>query len=141
MSVSSDLDKAFEKKVTQAISDGMTAAVIELNSNLALETPVDTGAAHWNWIPSIGLPSGDIVASRGEVSSAAGSGSAQRAETVLTGYNVLMDGDIWISNNLPYIGELNNGSSQQADAGFVDALVSNTGEKIKTLVRLKNERS
>lgn len=142
MSVSSDLNKAFDKKVRQAISNGIKSAAIELNGDLAFETPVKTGAAQWNWIPSIGTPSGDIVTTKGDSEQLAQQGTQERASQLLSDYDVLTDGDIWISNNLPYIAPLNNGTSQQADAGFVDALVSNIGIKIKALVKAgQNERT
>lgn len=133
MSFSSDLDRAYDEKVYKPLNDGIKAAAIELSGDLAFETPVDTGAAQWNWLPSIGTPRGDIVASKGDAD--VRNDAILRADSELNGFNAFVDGSIWISNNLPYIGVLNDGSSQQAPSGFVDALVDQTSRKIKALFK------
>lgn len=78
-------------------------------------TPVDTGWARANWVPSIGDPVDHEVGSREAVDA-----SAQTAgEGKLPGYRLQM-GKIWITNNVPYITRLNAGSSPQAEPGFVE---------------------
>lgn len=75
-------------------------------------TPVATGHARANWVPSVGAPHA------GE-----DSGAASAAGTAQIMAYVLEQGPLWVSNNVPYIRFLNYGSSQQAPAMFVEAAV------------------
>lgn len=82
-------------------------------------TPVDTGWARANWVPSIGAPFKGTAGSRraaeeGALSSASQAGVA----TVATSYR-LSRGAVYITNNVPYIVKLDQGSSAQAPRGFV----------------------
>lgn len=82
-------------------------------------TPVDTGWARANWIPQIGAPverpaGSRAAAEKGSLPSAQQTGVA----SVATGYK-LARGPIYITNNVPYILRLDQGSSKQAPAGFV----------------------
>lgn len=84
-------------------------------NELKRATPVDTGWARANWQVSIGHPITQTTGSREAVNV-----SAQAAgEARLLVYD-LSQGDIWITNNVPYIQELNQGHSKQAPAGFVE---------------------
>lgn len=92
---------------------------LEVTANLIEDTPVDTGWARANWIPSIGSPafSGEDRNSN-EVS--AGSAKQQAGIAVLAGYSLSM-GPVFVSTGVPYMSQLNDGSSTQAPAGFVQA--------------------
>ncbi len=85
-------------------------------------TPVDTGWARANWIPSMGgepamTPSGTKESvGTAEASLAAGVGS-------LLNYKLLI-GPVFITNNVPYILKLNDGHSGQAPKGFVQAAIT-----------------
>lgn len=85
-------------------------------------TPIDTGTARSNWLASLVTPRSDVIGSYapgnpGGVTNAALSQAAGVIGLRKTGQ------DIVISNNVPYIGKLNAGSSQQAPAGFVESAV------------------
>lgn len=96
----------------------ITLIAVEITSNLIASTPVDTGWARANWLPSVGAPRSSPAGSRESVSSGAQtSGLAQ-----LRSYH-LNRGAVFIANNVPYIGDLNNGTSRQAPAGFVQSSV------------------
>lgn len=83
-------------------------------------TPVDTGWARANWVPDIGSPRTEPVGSRDRVDS----GSAQAGlARVVAGYR-LAQGPVFLSNNVPYITFLNDGSSRQAPAGFVQQAIA-----------------
>lgn len=88
-------------------------------------TPVDTGWARANWIPQIGTPRTATEGTReaaeaGNVSSA---GQEAGIASVVTGYK-RERGPIYISNNVPYILNLNEGSSKQAPKGFVQNAIA-----------------
>jgi hypothetical protein len=79
-------------------------------------TPVDTGHARANWVPSVGDPFSSVV----EADTAYASGAAD-----VLSYQ-LGDGAAWVSNNVPYILALNDGWSKQQPAGFVERAIAET---------------
>lgn len=99
----------------------------ELKEKPPLGTPRDTGWAAANWIPSVGRPIVDVpkvserAAKIGQLAAAAGKHSAGLGELL----NYSLDGGqkIYISNGVPYIVPLNEGSSRQAPSGFVQFAV------------------
>ncbi len=85
-------------------------------------TPVDTGWARANWIPSMGgeaatTPSGT------KTSVGVAEASVQSGLGTLLNYK-LLSGSVFITNNVPYIIKLNDGTSQQAPKGFVQAAIT-----------------
>lgn len=94
--------------------------------DLAYRTPVDTSRAISNWQVTLGAPpTGSIQAHYlGRLGSTY---SASASETVSLAKLILKtkkpNQAIYISNNLPYIRKLNEGSSQQAPAGFVERAI------------------
>lgn len=88
-------------------------------------TPVDTGHARANWQVSIDEPiTTELVAvdRGGGVTIAKGTSEAQNRKPGQT---------IYICNNVPYIGALNQGSSAQAPAEFVQLAVRVAVEYIR----------
>jgi hypothetical protein len=88
-------------------------------------TPVLTGAARSNYVTAVGAPSPvirDNIDKAGEVSIREGDAAISGAQP---------GQPIYINNNLPYIGALNNGSSKQAAAGFVERAVTRGHEVIR----------
>lgn len=96
---------------------------LEVTANLIETTPVDLGWARANWVPTIGQPYEQNV---GYANDSADVGSARQKQTAgkvaLRGYK-LTKGPIFVSNNVPYIQVLNEGSSTQAPAGFVQMAI------------------
>lgn len=109
--VLSELNKFTEKHVK--------ILTLDVTANLIEDTPRDTGWARSNWIPSIGRSFDNTVGSPEAVSAA-----AQQAglASVVTSY-VMRSGVVYVSNNVDYILPLNDGSSKQAPAGFVQFAV------------------
>lgn len=91
---------------------------LRIHNRVVSDTPVDTGWARSNWIPSIGVPYPDTVGSRDAINAAVQSQGVAR----LLGWN-FSEGVAWLSNNVPYIGFLNEGTSAQAPAGFVERAI------------------
>jgi len=81
-------------------------------------TPKDTGLAQGNWRTSISAPAIGVIARKsGAQAVAAGLKSVKSAKKKISKGK---QGSIYIVNNLPYIGRLNNGYSQQAPAYFIE---------------------
>lgn len=107
-----NLGKVIQDNVVK-LQKSVVEAVVD---HVATNTPVKTGQAAGNWQTTIGSPASSWTA--GSSSAAA---SIANAKAALMG---LKDGqDVYITNNVPYIVELNQGSSQQAPAAFVESAV------------------
>lgn len=82
-------------------------------------TPVDTGWASANWVPNIGGPFEGTAGTQAAAKSGQLSGeSASGVARVATTYRLIM-GPVHITNNVPYILRLDQGSSSQAPKNFV----------------------
>lgn len=105
------------------VEKAMIALTLRILANLVASprrggTPVDTGWARANWIPQISTAAIETAGTRKGVSRSAQI-SGQKA---VVNYK-LSNGPIFISNNVPYIVHLNNGSSKQAPRAFVQAAI------------------
>lgn len=99
--------------LTAKVTKASQALALQIDRELRLATPVDTGHARRNWVPSVGAPhSGEVADIRAH---------EDGVMAVLT-YK-LGDGALWVANGVPYIRALNYGHSQQAPAGFVEAAI------------------
>lgn len=102
---------------------------LAVDGAVVIATPVDTGRARSNWIVNLDSantttrepysPGQDGATGGANARSAIEQGSAEIAR--YRGGHV--NAAIHITNNLAYIGRLNNGHSAQAPAGFVEKAV------------------
>lgn len=100
------------KQVVQKIA-------MEAFGRVILRTPVDTGRARANWGCTIGSPR-----SGGPTEDTDKSGAATRSAVSDTVQQFPGDGSVFLTNSLPYINELENGSSRQMPSGMVRATVA-----------------
>ena len=102
----------------------ISAVGVDIGTRLIFKTPVDTGRAQNGWLPSIGAP----AAGEGGVADPSGTTALSKIVSTFRP-NVLPNGPVlYVSNNVPYIGELNNGHSKQAPANFVGMAVSEVSD-------------
>lgn len=113
------LDAAYKKKVVENLEKTVRAVALVVDAELVATTPVKTGRARSNWNPSLNTPDASIVEPGQKKSIGPINAAFKITDTIL------------ISNNLPYIRELNNGSSKQAPAGFVDAALAKGKRAVK----------
>ncbi len=95
-------------------------------NDLAHVTPVDTSTAISNWQTELDAPAGSIVdahypGEKGSTYSASARETIDQAKATLK--NKKPGQPIYMSNLLRYIKRLNEGSSSQAPAGFVERAV------------------
>ena len=98
--------------------------ILEINRELRKSgtgTPVDTGHARANWIPSVGTPN---------TQEANDESLAQAGVAAIMAYRI-GQGNLFLTNVVSYISRLNSGSSQQAPALFVESCVSRAIAKVK----------
>ncbi len=116
--------KGFTERLVRVI-------VLDATANLIEDTPVDTGWARANWIPSIGAPPSEPAGSREDVSSARAA-QQQGVASIAVGYT-LEQGNVSITNNVRYIRPLNEGSSSKAPAMFVQSAIARALNKANAL--------
>lgn len=122
------------ERVTERVVVTLT---LDANANFTEDTPIDTGWAAANWIPSIGAGSAGAptpTTREGREAAVAGQRAAQQAAitALATGYSIRA-GATFITNGVPYIVDLNEGSSQKAPAGFVQAGIQRAADNLRRL--------
>lgn len=103
------------EKVT---AEGAIDLALRIHGGLVEDTPVRTGWARSNWVPSVGQPKRETVGSPESLNT----GAATAGAVEVAGWTIA-DGPIYITNNVPYILRLNAGSSKKAPAGFIESRV------------------
>ena len=127
---------AIVKKVNGAINTQVRKATIELFSSVVKMTPVDTGRARGNWIPSVGEPVTTAIKKKAPV------GTTVISEIV----SVVPKGVghvVWLSNNVPYIRKLEynrpgEGGSAQAPEGMVRISIRRFGSILSGAIASKS---
>lgn len=117
--------EAVADKLRAELETACKALILEVDKELRTQgtgTPVDTGHARANWVPSIRTPH------TGEVT---GDGPHSKGVAAVLAFR-LGDGSLFVSNGVPYINRLNYGHSKQAPAMFVEACVDRALTRIQT---------
>lgn len=114
---------AVRAALEQQVANACKALILEIDANLRQATPVDTGHARASWVPSIGNPSAAEPQAASSAEHDTGVGMVLRYR--------LEDGELWISNNAPYIAQLNLGSSTKAPAGFFEVAIDQAQQTIQ----------
>lgn len=107
---------------------------LKVDQAVVVGTPVDTGRARSNWIASLGTPARSQIepyapGETGSTGAKNAKAALDQAKAVVANYR--HGQSVYISNNLPYIGELNDGSSSQAPANFVEEAVHLATESVR----------
>lgn len=122
------------KRVEVNANKNLRSLALLVDQTIVMATPVDTGRARSNWRVSIGSPDSDIVepyspGKKGSTSAQNTQAALGHAQTVIARYTD--GGTIWITNNVKYIGRLNEGYSAQAPAQFVEQSVQTAVASLK----------
>lgn len=114
--------KGFEQRLVRS-------TVLNIHSGAVDDTPVNTGRARSNWIVTLGKPwagynppfAPGTMLGKGEKANA-GAVKVMGAAVV----TARQEGtSVFITNNAPYIGLLNQGKSPQSPPGFIEAAIQN----------------
>lgn len=112
---------AIGARIRKHITSAAIMLALEIDKELRRNTPVDTGHAKRNWVPSVGEPN------RVEVKD--DSAHAQGVAEVLA-YK-LGDGPLWVATMVGYVRFLNYGSSSQRAAGWIERAIDVAFVKVK----------
>lgn len=118
---------AIGKQLKRNLSHATAEFILEVTANLIEATPVDTGWARANWIPSLGAPVSFTVGTPSSVDT----GPQQAAMLALMTYDSATPAKAYVTNNVPYINRLNYGWSAQAPSGFVRIAVERAAITIR----------
>lgn len=102
----------FAGVVEEQLSLRVRVIAMALLNEIVLRSPVDTGRFRGNNIVSVGDP----VYTRSVEVDPAGAATISRGASALTGLEPFTQ--VYIQNNLPYAGVLEDGHSQQAPGGI-----------------------
>ena len=119
------LSKNFERIAQRIGVDVVTfqkKLAFDIFADIVAQTPVDTGRAMNNWNISVNVPDRSTTKTGGKKGSIRG---VKKGEALTTIASLRPFSTVWISNSLPYIVFLNEGSSDKAPAGWVDRAVFN----------------
>lgn len=128
---------------------------LDVQYELAKNTPVDVGTARSNWRISIGRPLVGRISAYSPFPSRHrkpyGSGGSRSEGANLAGVTTqgrnrlksYKSGSIYVTNALPYIGPLDRGHSRQSKSGFIAraVLAATTRTKVKIKPVFENEFS
>jgi uncharacterized protein CbrC (UPF0167 family) len=115
------------RKVESETARFIADAAVEVVRDVASSTPIRTGQAQANWLTAIGKQFSYYIANAG--ANNAWYDSMQWAQNALQ--TVKYNDVIHITNNVPYIVKLNQGSSTQAPALFVQMAVLRATYRLK----------
>lgn len=106
-------------QLTAYTNRSVQRVVLDVTSNLVEDTPVDTGWASSNWVPNVRVP---FRARAGAPTNISRTEQQTGIANIAIRYEI-SQGTVYISNNVPYIIPLNDGSSMQAPSAFVQRAI------------------
>jgi len=115
-----DLNR-FAKSMDIELETVVRKLAFEVYKGVTQKTPVDTGRAKANWMLGYGSINSTITNNTTFTLVQPPEGSGKRP--------------IYITNNLPYISKLENGSSKQAPNGMVNLTMNEVQRSIRNVVR------
>lgn len=120
---------ALALKVQKGGDQMVRRAAMGFSQAVILDTPVDSGMARNNWIAQLNNASERVE----EIGPFDKTGEMRIAENqaLIAEYDGDMDDEIHITNNARHITPLNQGWSEQAPAGFVEAALGAASEIIQ----------
>lgn len=117
------------KRIDRNVPKLMRKVALSVDQAVVVATPVDTGRARSNWRVGVNAVPGGEVDTYGP-GGAATAGAISQARSAVSRVDNSRD-IIYLSNNLPYIGRLNDGYSAQAPAGFVQTAVGKAASAVR----------
>lgn len=130
--------EAKANKLEKGASEINKQVALFLEGALLWDTPVDTSQALSNWTLTLGAPDYEFIGPHvpGEHGSTQTASIAEAYSLAKAAAAKKKPGqEIWLSNNAPYIVDLNAGSSLQAPAGYVQSCVFRARSQIPAIAK------
>ncbi len=106
------------RQVELRVNDVVAQTAIVIDQTVVLTTPVKTGRARANWLPSLDFP----ITEATEETDKSGQATIAKGRAIIQSRKPGQT--VYISNNVHYIGLLNDGTSSQAPRNFVSIAVN-----------------
>ena len=129
MAYSNEEELDIEDDLEEFAVNSMRALALNFIRNVTYASPVDTGRFRANWTFSVGTPSEAYSPRRTNVAA-----NLKNQNTTIEKIFLYSDSVLWVSNNLPYALRLNQGSSKQAPAFFVEKSARISGVALRNVV-------
>lgn len=146
-----DKDLKYLARFTRELAEKIKVGARELPKEVANElvetlinvTPVDTSKALSNWMATLNKPSTSEIGpyfdgDKGSTAKQSSMAAIDAADSNISGRKTSQD--IYIVNNVDYIEELNDGSSKQAPAGFIENSILSSKKMIKYSELIKDRQ-
>ncbi len=117
-----------QKIILDTVRDVVRVAQLRSLQAITSGTPVDTGFTRGGWTPTLQRPAVQPLVPPDNKTSARTAGAANlranrsRSAQIAASYQ-LQNGPVFLTNAVPYIEQLNEGSSAQAPAKFVEKAI------------------
>ncbi len=108
-------------QLTDVVEHVVKQTAVNVTDNLIATTPIDTGFAVTNWIPTTGDPVANVAGFRDP--SGINTGPQEIGLREISMNYKISKGAVYITNKVRYIGDLNNGTSTQEPRGFVQRAI------------------
>lgn len=118
--------RRFAVKAGESSDSIVRAVTLSLFNGIIRDTPVDTGRARGNWQTTVGGPA------RGEIERNGASAAIAEVEAKTPKG---AGQETYLANDLPYIEELEKGSSKQAPEGMVRRNMDRIERNLKKAIR------
>ena len=105
------MNEAYKLQIKKAMKVG----IVEALRQVTISTPVDTGRARWGWFLTIKVPSSEVPP-EGKYKRP----TIKEKKQPIDNLNFTVSDTLYLTNNVSYVPKLNNGSSKQAPAHFVE---------------------
>lgn len=119
-----DKTAQFVERIQEIIPKAKRMFMVDAYRQITIATPVLTGRAKWGWNCSV-TDKDPTIPPPGTYSL-----DATRANKTFT-LNIPWENNFYITNDVPYIGRLNDGYSRKAPARFFELSVYNALGKLK----------
>jgi hypothetical protein len=132
-----DIEGFLEKEV-QDLAFTLVGALRDAPVKGGTGTPIDTGFARNNWIPTVGAPSGSVYGNKywdktkhayvAELDDSGAAGGVAQVASWKLGM-----GDIYITNNVEYINRTNMPPEylKRQTSGYVERAIQSSAEKLR----------
>ncbi len=112
------LRRLAEREISAAVAEASRGLALAVLEGVVARTPVRRGRARANWQAGVGRPPEAVL----DETDKDGRSTVARCRIAIARARPFET--IWIVNNLPYIGVLEQGSSRQAPRGMVAATLA-----------------
>lgn len=116
------IDLSIIDEVNSYVKTERNKLAFQIDGRVIKATPFDTGEARVNWIVTDGRPTDQYTGTVELSSSSANNLAIEQGRRAINSAKTYTK--LYIQDNAPHIGLLNEGSSEQARTGYIDTIIA-----------------